>query len=89
MPFNVQPELDGDSVTLSGPGASNSLSEVMFFAFSLDSTNATISNENGAGNSTTTTGDSAAVSTSGTAQTNISTEGLGSTTFGDTNEGPL
>lgn len=88
MPYNVQPDLDGDTIVLAGPGATSDV-EIMFFAFSLDETNGTISNINGAGNLTTTAGDSTAVSTSGTGQTNVTADGLGSTTFGDTNEGPL
>lgn len=89
MPFNVQPDLDGDTIVLVGPGATNDLSEVMFFAFSLDEANATISNQNGAGNATVTTGDSTTVTTSGTGQANLTTEGLGSSFLGDTNEGAL
>jgi hypothetical protein len=88
MPFNEQPELEGGSITPSGLGASNSLSEVMFFAFSLDEPNATISSKDGVG-ATTSTGDSTIVSTSGTGQSNVTTEGLGSSFFGDTNEGAL
>lgn len=89
MPFNVQPELEGDTVVVVTSGATNDVSKVMFFAFDVGATGSTISNEAGAGHSTTTSGDTTIVSTAGTAQSNVTTEGLGSSFFGDTNEGAL
>jgi len=87
MPFNVQPDLDGDTVILVGTGAANTDSKVTYFAFDISS--GTISNLNGDGNATTTTGDTVTASAAASSTATQTTEGLGSSFLGDSNEGPL